>query len=215
MYALGFDPGGVTQNAFGWAIISNSSGEWHVHCSGTCGSASAAVKDAAPHLPESPIAVGIDAPLYWVLDGDRKAGKFVRDWVRETDRSKSSTVNHVNSLKGACLVQGVLAVCLVHDWWPNALITEAHPKALWCTTESARSFVQRNLAKLKCNEHKRDAALAAFAAAQAYANGESGWTNLAVLDPEPYFPFPSDVSVSYYFPSKPPNKANPDGIAAA
>jgi hypothetical protein len=192
-YAVGFDPGG--KDAFGWAVIAVHRTKPTVVASGTCTGARHALDAARRVLPEGPIAVGTDSPLYWVLEGDRRADIAVRQLVRLAGGS-SGTVSHVNSLRGACLVEGVMATKLATDEWHCEFVTEAHPKALLLVSATARRFVESQADRFP-NEHARDAALAAFAAI-ALSNAEAGWHDLAILEDAPYFPGGS--AVAYYFP---------------
>jgi hypothetical protein len=109
-YVIGFDPGG--QNAFGWAVLACSDNQLTFIASGVCSNARDSLNGAAGKCPSDPIAVGIDAPLIWSESGDRQCDRFVRGAVLRktaaTGRRAGSTVSHVNSLRGACLVQGVL-----------------------------------------------------------------------------------------------------------
>ena len=176
-------------------MVARREGLLSVHATGTCTGARTAYEQAAENCPESPIAVGVDAPLFWVLDGDRRSDVLVRKIVSAAGGS-SGTVNHVNSLRGACLVQGVQVARLVHDRWPGALVTEAHPKALLAASEQARDLALQVGRAVK-SEHERDAVLAAYSSV-ALATSEPGWHNLAALESVPYFP--GGTRVAYWFP---------------
>ena len=193
MYAVGFDPGG--DKAFGWAIVALLNSRIAVHAAGTCSGARAAVERAAESIPEMPAAIGVDAPLFWVADGDRNADVFVRKAVCAAGGS-SGTVSHVNSLRGACLVQGVQAARLAHERWPSAVITEAHPKALLLAFARAREVHAQIESRVR-TEHERDAVIAAYSGL-ALASSEPGWHDLVTLDREPYFP--GGRRVTYWFP---------------
>lgn len=196
MILFGLDPGGLKN--FGWACLSiGESGtptELHTGC---CSSASAAIK-AATHAAGSapPVAVGIDAPLFWVAEGDRRADAAVRRLVCASG-GQSGTVGHVNSLRGACLVQGVLAAREMAEAWPTTKITEAHPKALLRVHTEASQFLSDYL-PLAPTEHERDAVLAAYTA-WGFSMRAAGWHDLVREEHAPYFP--SGHVVSYWFPS--------------
>lgn len=111
----------------------------------------------------------------------------------------SGTVSHVNSLRGACLVQGILVARAALAAWPQAKLTEAHPKALLRVWSKAAAFVEQ-VANAVASEHERDAVLAAFTAHQFHLATE-GWRNLSELDPGSYDPI--GVRAAYWFPSKP------------
>lgn len=199
MYFVGFDPGG--RQAFGWAVLEANDRSLRVIDAGTCSSAPAAVAQVSAALPAtSPAGVGVDAPLFWVSEGDRQADNHVRKLVCAPDvGGKTGTVNHVNSLRGACLVQGVLVARLAHSKWPNVKVTEAHPKALMLVSTVAQTFKDSlgGTRAAEC-EHSRDAAIAAFSA-HAFFTRRNGWINLVEKEKEvPYFPAGSEAA--YWFP---------------
>jgi hypothetical protein len=190
---VGFDPGG--KSAFGWAVLAKVGADLELVATGTCAGARAALAAAAIASPTIPVAFGTDSPLYWVEAGDRKADAVVRKMVCAAGGS-SGTVSHVNSLRGACLVQGILVIRFAAELWPMASITETHPKALLKVSKSAREFAER-IAKRVITEHERDAALAAFAAFSMVEYSE-GWTDLAETDVRPFFP--GGKRLAYWFP---------------
>ncbi|MBS1196481.1 MAG: hypothetical protein H6R18_266 [Proteobacteria bacterium] len=194
MNLLGFDPGGL--KSFGWASLQiGESGLPVALKTGISSSALIALNEAKQSANEAPVAVGIDAPLYWVSEGDRRADAFIRKLVCAAGGS-SGTVGHVNSLRGACLVQGILVARLAANLWPSVIVTEAHPKALLRVHPAAREFISENLPNAP-SEHERDAALAAFAA-WAAAERFSGWQDIRLEEQAPFFP--SGHTVSYWFP---------------
>ena len=194
MIFLGFDPGGI--NCFGWAVLeTDDAGEFVTLNTGVVSNAPDAVKRASESLSVWPDGVGIDAPLFWVEQGDRLADFAIRRRVVAAG-GQSGTVSSVNSLRGACLVQGVLAARLIADRWPLAVVTEAHPKALLRLYPQARLFAKEYVS-LDQEEHARDAALAAFAARAAVARHQ-GWCNLVLTEIGPIFP--GGKEVSYWFP---------------
>jgi predicted nuclease with RNAse H fold len=197
MILFGFDPGG--RNSFGWACLCiGESGEvvlpLHTGCTS---SAPVAITEASRHTAGSaPVAVGIDAPLFWVDEGDRRADAGIRTRVCAAG-GMGGTVGHVNALRGACLVQGVLAARQVAERWPSAKVTEAHPKALLRVhREEADKFLAAYL-PAPPTEHERDAALAAYAA-WAFAVQHTGWRDLVREEHAPFFP--SGHTVAYWFP---------------
>ncbi len=193
MFVLGLDPGG--KSAFGWAVLEGTFETARFVAGGVCTGARAAIAEAASKLGEDPAAVGIDAPLFWALSGDRAADSFVRSLVcREGGRG--GTVNHVNSLQGACLVEGAIAAYLVRNRWAAARITEAHPKALLAVAPELKTFA--GLPILQGNgHHVRDAALGAMSAL-AMLEQRGNWQDLAVLEPNPLIPL--GVKAEYWFP---------------
>ncbi len=196
MKFLGFDPGG--HNRFGWACLDvDHDGEVGDLRLGTCSNAEAAIEASVACTANSPVlGIGIDAPLYWVSAGDRNADKAVRTAVTENGGA-SGTVSHVNSLRGACLVQGVLIAHFSAREWPDALITEAHPKAIrWVLPEFETSLTEfSNFG----NEHEKDAALAAKCAWAAWIK-KLGWIDLLLGDSNALPPFATKVS--YWFPGQ-------------
>jgi predicted nuclease with RNAse H fold len=192
---VGFDPGG--KRAFGWAVLMFSNGRLSQMSTGTCSGSSQAVLAANSMCPSPPFGVAIDAPLFWTVEGDRQADAVVRKMVCAAGGS-SGTVSHVNSLRGACLVQGVLVARLAAETWPHAQISEAHPKALLKVSRAARLFAE-TIASQTQSEHERDSALAAFTAFQ-LVSGSNGWKDLAKSESKPYFTIGKPVA--YWFPGQ-------------
>ena len=193
MRFVGFDPGG--NKAFGWAVAQSTSFGLELLDTGICNSAPEAVLAADEVSGIAPTCFATDAPLFWVSSGDRQADKIVRRLVCSAG-GQAGTVSHVNSLRGACLVQGMQVTRLASARWPNAKATEAHPKALLLVDRVAREFTHR-IADLVKTEHERDAAIAAFTAA-AFTAGADGWHDLSQLESDPYFP--SGTRAAYWFP---------------
>jgi len=122
---VGFDPGGA--RAFGWAILRTAESGTQLLATGTCSCARQALDAVRAAAVQQPRALAVDAPLFWSESGDRKADQYVRRMVCSAGGS-SGTVSHVNSLRGACLVQGVLITRMASLVWPHAEISEAHRK---------------------------------------------------------------------------------------
>jgi hypothetical protein len=131
-YVIGFDPGGAEK--FGWSIL-----HWRGNgCPlllerNTTSSARGALDAVESYLERGSckvVAIGIDAPLYWI-DGDAERAVDVAVRLALQGRTKCSVI-HVNSLRGACLAQGMMLANLVarHSDWSDFVITEAHPVAL-------------------------------------------------------------------------------------
>lgn len=52
---------------------------------------------------------GIDSPLYWSIHGNHKADVLIRQTMRKRGaRNVGGTVQSLNSLRGACVAQGIL-----------------------------------------------------------------------------------------------------------
>lgn len=192
-YFIGFDPGG--KRAFGWAVLRAAGTAIEFVKSDTCSDAVTALEEAQICATTAPIAIAIDAPLFWVNAGDRKADASVRTMICG-EGCRPGTVNHVNSLRGACLVQGILVTKLATESWPNVLVTEAHPKALLMVSAAARRFAE-TISKQRLSEHERDAAIAAYSAC-AFAQRSEGWHDISLLETNPFFP--AGKPAAYWFP---------------
>ena len=162
----GFDPGGKSGNKFGWCVAEFR--PWRVIAANgaSCADdafcrASQAVETHGGRL----VAAGIDAPLTWARNGgQRKADKHVQQW---------GTASGVNSLWGACLVQGFLLAKVLEEKHPKCLITETNPKALLNCVSAAREALE-GAWKEGESEDVRDAIVSAWAAAQASESGRGG-----------------------------------------
>jgi hypothetical protein len=181
-FLLGLDPGGIGN--FGWCITRDSSNlPVTPIASGLSDSASQAIKAALAALPvgHTLCSAGIDAPLYWSRAGSRVADELVRTAIRSFGAPQAAgTVQGINSLRGACLVQGMLAAIELREKFPLLLITEAHPKALrWLLPEVA--------AITSNSEHERDAMLASIAA-WAALHQPAGWSDLLGQETNVYSP---------------------------
>lgn len=209
MWVAGFDPGGVDK--FGWAVGEVlAGGRVIVRATGITGGAADAVYKALQIIPSSSLAAaGIDSPLCWSLHGDRVVDVIVRNHLKALGCSTASgTVQHVNSLQGACLVQGILTAKLLRDAVNSIRITESHPKALlWllgvATVNKAPSTVKLFDLKdyvisngLDFSEHERDAVLGALAAA-AMLLKPPPWRDILIAEPAMFAPVPN---ISYWMP---------------
>ncbi len=128
--------------------------------------------------------------------GDRQADQIVRQMLVQAG-GRTSSVLHVNSLMGACLVQGALAAHLGRTAWPGASITEAHPKALLHVSMPAADFIE-SIRQMIRSDHERDAALAAFSALHG-VRLDPAWRDLRTLERGVWFP---REPVSYWFPKE-------------
>lgn len=191
---LGFDPGGFL--AFAWcALVITDDGSTTSIQSGICSTAREALAAAAESVRVLPSAIGVNAPMYWSPDGDRKADQIVRGMVLSKG-GLSGTVSAVNSLSGACLVQGIMLAALGRELWPEVSITEAHPKALLHLYPEAENFLTGHDFK---NDHERDAALAAYTA-WAYDKPSTGWCDLRAMEASIFDPLSGPPPV-YWFPA--------------
>lgn len=207
---VGFDPGG--DGKFGWAACFPEGKVLHLIATGRAGHAKEAVNQALSVSRNRGIVVGagIDAPLFWTEDGGRYVDEVVRRAIQQLGAPyPAGTVQHFNSLQGACLVQGVLTAKLLHDQLPQIAITESHPKALLyllgiaSAKTSPASVTVNDLSRYvvcdsgQLEEHERDAVLAAITA---FAQKErpQGWINLFERERYPVIPF--NYQVSYWMP---------------
>ena len=190
---VGSDPGG--ESAMGWCVMTVRDADVRLD-TGTCTGADTCLNMIASCVDGSPVAVGIDAPLYWTYDGDRVSDCRIRAAVA-TAGGSSGTVNHVNSLRGACLVQGILAAVAIAQRWPSTRVTEAHPKALLRVWPEADAFVSKHPFR---TDHERDAALGAYAA-KAYHEHSPGWVDWISRENNVFLP--SGRPVAYWFPECP------------
>jgi hypothetical protein len=184
-FIIGFDPGG--EKSFGWCLAKYSEiYPLNVVKSGCVNNASEALQVVKRLIPDnvSPLAAGIDAPLFWRSDGDRKADLNVRQAIRRRGApSPGGTVQHVNSLRGACLAQGMMISVLLKELWPTILITESHPKALRFLMPDADSRLEGF--HPQTTEHELDAGLGALTA-WALLVKPAGWQDLSRLDERTY-----------------------------
>ena len=185
---LGFDPGG--EGRFGWSICSVEDDELQRPLEmGLADDAEDALDQVKKTINSSGLsgrahvlAAGIDAPLFWGRRGKREVDDVLRRALRDgMFPTPSGTVQQVNSLRGACLVQGVLLARYLSDWNPGLPTTEAHPKALLHLLRDSGRNDMTNLARLiegpQRSEHERDATLSAIGAWAMYrrarADGET------------------------------------------
>jgi hypothetical protein len=149
------------------------------------------------------------SPLFWVASGDRKVDKTIRKAMSDLGAvNVYGTVRQANSLRGACLAQGIMAAHLLRRDLSNVRLTESHPKALlWLlkvasqhhrvldvTLEHLVDFIEEGSRSL--SEHERDAAVGAVGAF-AMLRSASGWRDLAPDEEEPFVPV---APVEYWMP---------------
>jgi hypothetical protein len=206
---LGFDPGGTSQ--LGWAVLERDGRSTPTaRNTGTSSNAEDALADALACVSSGDTlrGAGIDSPLYWTPRGERAADGRVRQSIQECGAPHAAgTVQHPNSLRGACVVQGPTMALLLRRRFPDIQITEAHPKALlWVLglANSQRRAEEVSVADLsafvRCNavacEHERDAVLAAVAAF-AMIDRSPSWRDLAAEEKEAIL---LAGEVAYWFP---------------
>ena len=207
---LGFDPGG--EGNFGWAVCNDQDNGLQVLDAGVADHARGALEKSLKALPKEGMVVGagIDAPMFWVFDGSREADRRIRAIIRRLGApSPGGTVQHFNSLRGACVIQGLLVLKLLRQLYPYLPVTEAHPKALlWFMDIAKKDFgpamvrlndikeIYVTRAEIR-SEDERDAVLGAFTA-QAMVRNRSGWEDLLEFERDPVLA--EKPPISYWMP---------------
>lgn len=209
-------PGGKKgKGKFGWSICQAGEGKFLLSESGvTSGVAKYAeqafeqVSKSLKSLSDNPriLAIGIDAPLFWNITGkERKIDAIIRDAVKKAAKSQGNVmrpgtkrpdVQPVNSLRGACLVQGILVGASLYQHF-KAPITEVHPGALSWLKPATFDYIHRLTVGNGKSDHERDAMLAAYAA-RAMHKDLNGWRDLFPEEPHPVFPL--GTPASYWMP---------------
>jgi hypothetical protein len=208
---IGFDPGG--EDGFGWCTAEYASAlPLRVRATGIVDNAGDARREILARIPagEKIVAAGIDSPLFWDLSGDRKADCNIRKKLRALHApSPNGTVQTVNSLRGACLVQRIIIAKLLRDSDRTLPITESHPKALLWLLRQANQTQRPSKIQLSslsqflvtesngAAEHERDAALATLSA-WAMLGQPKGWRDL-YLDQQGTFS-PIEPPLGYWMP---------------
>lgn len=206
---LGFDPGGA--GAFGWCVLEGNGLPLNVTARGIGNHAHDAVDSALAAVGGKPVsASGIDAPLFWRSDGDRQVDQMVRTQIIALGAA-GGTVNSVNSMRGACLVQGVMVgVLLRQSLGSDTQLTESHPKAaLWLlhvavpgNPPDAITLAQLNQYFVgnvqHASDHERDAALGALSAFAMTSNLQ-GWHDLFPHEVNPVLPLSQPIG--YWMPA--------------
>jgi predicted nuclease with RNAse H fold len=162
---IGVDPGG--KGNFGVAIL-QSDGSAYTCC---VNHADEAIKVVRQRVKSQPAGVGVDAPLWWSsgVSSDRLADQ----WIRHEYKLSGVKVLTASSLRGAALVQGVMFVERIRQLFPNAPVTETHPKALLVALDMENEDTFRHRFSIQENgaegsEHQRDAVISAVAAREGF-----------------------------------------------
>ena len=146
------------------------------------------------------LAAGIDAPMFWGTRGNREIDATIRNALKDTQfPTPGGTVQQVNSLRGACLAQGVLLGKYLHERW-GLPITETHPKVLsHLLSLPGQPDMEVRVTDLTSGleEHERDATLSAVAA-WAMVRRLPGWRDFYAQEPSPVQPF--DTPVGFWLP---------------
>jgi predicted nuclease with RNAse H fold len=151
---VGFDPGG--KRSFGWCIAKfDKKVPLDILKTGCCDHAQQAIGMVKEYCEEKKyhvLAAGVDAPLTWPKERNRKIDEFLKNHV---DGEFKSSIMHVNSLQGACLIQGIKIAKLLNEQFEGIQISESHPAVI-------RALL--SIAKDKQKEHEKDAALCCLSA---------------------------------------------------
>jgi len=194
---IGADPGG--KGNFGIAVLTGS--EHQLTSSVDC--TDEAVSFVRQHIDKAPSGIGIDAPLWWASgqSGDRYADQ----WLRQKYRISGGEIQAANSLRGAVLIQGMIFVQRMREFYPGVPVTESHPKALLkvLTQGNWEEFTIRfGLKAVNANLHERDALIAAISAREGFHEQWSHDLSERRLpseqDPNSYWLAP----VHYYWPEE-------------
>ena len=193
----GFDPGGTGK--FGWCIAEMGSLPLQIRSTGVASFARDAAEAIQANIAQDDtlVGAGIDAPLFWSASGDRAVDQIVRHAVGAAG-GQTSTVMHVNSMQGSCLIQGVVVGLCLREAAEGVPLTESHPKAMLWLTETASPGnppAQIDITALgqffilpdnkNRSDHERDAALGALSA-WAMIRQPKGWQDLYPREREPF-----------------------------
>jgi hypothetical protein len=203
MIWFGADPGG--DNKFGVPILREDC-SFDTDLRSSAEEAMDWLKEKTDWLKQEPSAAGIDAPLWWSAGqrGWRKADCKLKNQYPKA----AKVVLALNSLMGACLVQGVMLAIHLRERFRSLPITEAHPKALlWALDLNDDTNNWPKLAErfgLKgdppVTEHQRDALLAAVAAREGFLKR---WPNDLATDRFPEEQDPAKIPhapIVYWWP---------------
>jgi len=232
MRFIGLDPGG--KKHFGWCVLEGRTLPLTLAKFGCVSDAAAAVDAVLRVVGDAARidGVGIDSPLFWAPAAKRRVDSLVREAITSIGPpSAGGTVQEVNSLRGACLVQGMMAAHLIRRALPDVRITEAHPKALlWLVKVASnarhvRAVRMEHLDEYFCyqgaviTEHERDAALAAIAA-WAMTTSAPGWRDISIEDSDavmlvPHVEYWMPIEEASPVPSADPARLQPARTASA
>jgi len=168
---IGVDPGG--KGNFGLVILKDRTVFPY-----TVDYVDEAIKEICRHKLQAIEGIGVDAPLWW---SSGKSGlRHADELIRSTYNLTSGQVQAVNSLRGACIAQGLLFVERIREIYPEVQITETHPKAVLKANLPSQTWAGL-FAELDTDitvdtdpNHERDALISAIAAREAFSGR---WTN--------------------------------------
>ena len=215
-YIAGFDPGG--NDGFGWALVENNASlPLNFVDAGVANHCDDAWLAITNQLNGNRIVgAGIDSPLYWGAE-TRNVDLSLRGEIGYLGSAvPHGTVQSPNSLRGACLVQGILVAKHVLNDFPDSQISECHPKVIIWQLGHANATRHHNsvpindfrefgkIPKRPLLEHERDAVISTLSA-WAMLNAPTGWSDLRDLDQQVYSPL--GERIRYWMPDMRHNDA--------
>lgn len=93
----------------------------------------------------------------------------------------------MNSLRGACLIQGMLTAIILRERFQGLPLIEAHPKVAIELLQDRADGALTELTLDDLSEHERDAAIAALAARSASLS-DGTWEDVLALTAADYTP---------------------------
>lgn len=197
-YLLSFDPGG--KGKFAWAII-NSSLDPSSLITGTADNCEQAFTHSLKSFSGNLICIAIDSPMAWSYSG-------VREVDNRINKIYANSAQHINSLRGACLAQGIMLLSLIDRKFNSrknkVFVTETHPKFLKkllrktkdnckeeniiikLANENYRSFKHKRTDKSRYDD-EHDAIIGLLSAWAAFTK-PNAWINLLEYEEDEYLP---------------------------
>jgi len=196
-FLLGLDPGG--KGCFGWCVVKfRQKPPLEIEISGVADNAGDAFCKAQEIIKDNElIGVAIDSPLFWHKNGDfRNVDRTLKKNLSDIDPRFANKVMQVNSLRGGCLMQGIMAARMIRDKYKEVPITESHPTAI---TAINYEYIL-DLKGLCNNEHEIDAAIACLSA-WAMKTKDKEWVDMLLTDTDKkYYKKMVTGRLHYYLP---------------
>jgi predicted nuclease with RNAse H fold len=191
-YILGTDPGGKKGNGqFGWALVKYVPGEPPPqHLTATYSDVGHDANEVWTRANEALgasdqiVAMGVDAPLGYDETGDRRIDPYIREVLRADGSRSGPTPCAVNSLRGACLAQGVV-ISLIAQAAGVRIISESYPRAVRDlrsgSTAQCRSCSVPTLLCHQCDATLSSLSAWAYLVNMATGTNPKGWENWHTL----------------------------------